>query len=433
MSRSDASRRYEKSNNMRARAEKVIPLGSQTFSKSHIQFPTPQAPLYVVRGQGGRVWDVDGNEYVDLISGLLPVLLGYRDPDVDEAIRRQLERGITFSLASELEVALAERLVALVPCAEMVRFGKNGSDATSAAVRLARAFTGRDHIIALGYHGWQDWYIGATTRAKGVPEAVRALTLKVPYHDMPAIRAAFEAHEGDVAAIILEPMFEDVEAGYLQALVDYARQQGALVIFDEVVTGFRYARGGAQELFGVTPDLAAFGKAMGNGMPISAVLGRGDVMMEMEEIFFSSTFGGECLSLAAAIAVVDKLKREPVVEHLWRFGEKLATGVAALVARHGLDEVISLGGLPPWKLLQIQDYRETSKFAIKTLLIKELLRRGVITNGGHNICYAHNEADMAQVLDAYDQALQVVARELERPGLEQRLDVKPIRPVFRVR
>lgn len=426
--------RYQKSNEMLTRAGKVIPLGSQTFSKSHIQFPTPAAPLYMERGHRGRCWDVDGNEYVDLIGGLLPVLLGYQDPDVDNAIKKQLAKGITFSLATELEVELAERLVELIPCAEMVRYGKNGSDATAAAVRLARAFTGRNHIIALGYHGWQDWYIGATTRSKGIPRQVRDLTTKVPYHDKSALEAAFQTHEDDVAAIILEPMFVDEDDdGYLQGLVDYARGQGALVIFDEIVTGFRYARGGAQALFGVTPDLSAFGKAMGNGMPISAVVGRRDVMLEMEEIFFSSTFGGECLSLAAAIAVIDKINREPVVEQLWTTGENLSQGVGRMIQTYQLQDVISMGGVAPWKIIQVRDHEYASKAGISTLLFKELIARGVLTNGSHNVCYAHNGDDVHQALEAYDQSLAILAEELERPGLEDRLGLEPIQPVFRVR
>lgn len=426
--------RYRKSNEMLVRAGKVIPLGSQTFSKSHIQFPTPEAPLYMERGHQGRCWDVDGNEYVDLIGGLLPILLGYQDPDVDDAIKKQVSKGITFSLATELEIELAERLVELIPSAEMVRYGKNGSDATAAAVRLVRAFTGRNHIIALGYHGWQDWYIGATTRSKGIPRQVRDLTTKIPYHDKAAFEAAFQTHRDDVAGVILEPMFTDEhETGYLRSLVDFAREQGALVIFDEIVTGFRYARGGAQALFGVTPDLSAFGKAMGNGMPISAVVGRRDVMLEMEEIFFSSTFGGECLSLAAAIAVIDKINREPVVDKLWTTGEKLSQGVGDLIEKFQLQDVITMGGLAPWKIIQVRDHEHASRAGISTLLFRELIAHGILTNGSHNVCYAHNEDDIQQTLEAYELSLAILAEELQRPGLEDRLGLEPIQPVFRVR
>ena len=238
---------------------------------------------------------------------------GYRDPDVDLAIRRQLTRGISFSLPTTLEMELAERLVKHIPCAEMVRFGKNGTDATSAAVRLARAATKRDRLILLGYHGWQDWYIGATTRNLGVPACVSALSHLAPYGDLEAIEDLFARHPGEFAAVMLEPMNTVEPApGYLKGLKDLVHRHGALLIFDEIITGFRWSIGGAQARYGVTPDLACFGKAMGNGMPISAVVGRADIMRLMEDIFYSGTFGGETLSLAAAIATIDKIDREAV-------------------------------------------------------------------------------------------------------------------------
>jgi glutamate-1-semialdehyde 2,1-aminomutase len=425
---------YAASQALAARAERTIPLASQTFSKSRIQYPEGAAPLFVTHGQGGRVWDVDGNEYVDLVCGLLPVVLGYRDPDVDQAIRDQLADGISFSLGTVLEAELAERLVELIPCAEQVRFGKNGTDATSAAVRLARAATGRDRILVCGYHGWQDWYIGATTRNKGVPDAVRSLTTMVPYNDLDAVRRALDAHPGETAALVLEPMnATEPYPGYLEELKALLHARGALLVFDEVITGFRYALGGAQALFGVTPDLASFGKAMGNGMPISAVVGRADLMREMEEIFFSGTFGGEALSLAAAIAVIDKMRREPVIETLWRTGGVLAEGVGARIARHGLTELFGLVGKAPWMILTTRDHPAARKEASKTLLVTELLARGVLLLGSHNVCYAHDGVDVARVFAAYDAALARVAEELATGSLEARLGRPAIEPVFRVR
>lgn len=425
---------YRVSQSMLERAERTIPLASQTFSKSHIQYPSGAAPLFVTHGQGGRVWDVDGNEYVDLVSGLLPVVLGYRDPDVDQAIRDQLADGITFSLATKLEAELAERLVEIIPCAEQVRFGKNGTDATSAAIRLARAATGRDRVAVCGYHGWQDWYIGSTTRHKGVPSAVRALTHTVPYNDLEALHRLFATHPGEIAAVILEPMSAtEPGPGYLESLRELTHRNGALLIFDEVITGFRFALGGAQEYFGVVPDLASFGKAMGNGMPISAVVGRADLMKEMEEIFFSGTFGGEALSLAASITVIDKMRREPVIETLWRTGEHLAAGVQERIASRGLGHIVSLAGKAPWMILTVADQPDARKEAIKTLVVRELLARGVLLLGSHNVCYAHTGTDVAQVLAAYDGALSCLAEELATGRLESRLGSPAIEPVFKVR
>jgi glutamate-1-semialdehyde 2,1-aminomutase/spore coat polysaccharide biosynthesis protein SpsF len=412
----------------------VIPLGTQTFSKSHQQFPEGHSPLFLERGEGGRVWDVDGNEFVDLICGLLPVVLGYRDPDVDAAVRAQLERGVSFSLATTLELDLAERLVATIPCADMVRFGKNGSDATSAAVRLARAATGRDHVLAIGYHGWQDWYIGATTRCLGVPEPVRRLTHKLPYNDLNAVQAAFAEYRDEIAAVILEPMnTTDPAAGYLEELASYCRNRGTVFIFDEIITGYRFAVGGAQDLFGVTPDLACFGKGMANGLPISAVVGRGDLMRLMEEVFYSSTFGGEALSIAAAIAVIDKMVREPVIERLWRTGAAMAARAQEAIAVNGLNNVIALTGKDPWRILAFNDHPHGSKEAIKTVFLREMLAAGVLTAGAHNICYAHNDDDVERVGAAYAAAAAKIAEALSRPQLDDRLDVPVIRPVFAVR
>jgi len=426
--------RYAESLSLLARAERTIPLASQTFSKSRIQFPPDAAPLFLDSGKGGRVTDVDGNSYVDLVCGLLPVTLGYCDPDVDRAIGDQLAKGISLSLATRLEAELAERLVEIIPCAEMVRFGKNGTDATSAIVRLARAATGRDRIAVCGYHGWQDWYIGATTRHLGVPQAVRDLTHLFPYGDLAALEDLLESRKDEFALVMMEPANAIAPPdGYLQGMRDLAHKHGALFAFDEIITGFRFALGGAQELFGVTPDLASFGKGMANGMPISAVVGRADIMRLMEDIFFSGTFGGEALSLAASIATIDKMKDQNVITRLWDTGGALANGVRELAHRHGLDDVVTLAGFPPWMLVGFHDHAAARKEAIKTLYISEMAANGVLVNASHNICAAHDQADITQALDAYDAALGTIAAELAQGGLEDRLPVPAVEPVFAVR
>ena len=430
----DTSRRYDRSQRLIERAERVIPLGSQTFSKSRIQFPPGASPLFVTHGDGGKVYDVDGNEYVDLVSALMPNVLGYRDPDVDLAIRRQLTRGISFSLPTTLETELAERLVKHIPCAEMVRFGKNGTDATSAAVRLARAATKRDRLILLGYHGWQDWYIGATTRNLGVPASVSALSHLAPYGDLDAIEMLLKKHPSEFAAVMLEPMnVTEPPPGYLQGLKDLVHRHGTLLIFDEVITGFRWSIGGAQARYGVTPDLACFGKAMGNGMPISAIVGRADIMRLMEDIFYSGTFGGEALSLAAAISTIDKIERENVTERLWSTGRKLMEGTLARIASAGLSEVIGLVGAPPWAIFVFKDCVDASKEAIKTLFLREMIAAGVLINASHNVCFAHGPADIARVLAANDHALAVLRDTLDRRDIEHILGNQVIRPVFSVR
>jgi glutamate-1-semialdehyde 2,1-aminomutase/spore coat polysaccharide biosynthesis protein SpsF len=427
-------RSYLGSQRMLDRAERVIPLGSQTFSKSKIQLPQGASPLFVTHGDGGRVFDVDGNEYVDLIMALMPNVLGYRDPDVNLAIRRQLTCGISFSLPTELEMQLAERLVKHIPCAEMVRFGKNGTDATSAAIRLARAATRRDRVMLCGYHGWQDWYIGATSRNLGVPSAVSALSHMVPYGDPAAVEALLTKHPKEFAALILEPAgMVEPPAGYLQNLKELVHRHGALLIFDEIITGFRWSLGGAQAYYSVTPDLACFGKAMGNGMPISAVVGRAGIMRLMEDIFFSGTFGGEALSLAAAIATIDKIEREQVTEHLWRMGTGLKRKASAKIAEAELDKVIELVGTGPWVILTYRDHPNGSKDAIKTLFLREMIAAGVLINASHNICFAHGEDAVHHVLAAYDHALGVLREALDAGDIGQRLGNQVIRPIFAVR
>lgn len=416
------------------RAEKVIPLGSQTFSKSRLQFPPGASPLFVSHGFGGRVTDVDGNEYVDLVNALLPNILGYCDSDVDYAIRRQLTRGISMSLPTTLETELAERLVKHIPSAEMVRFGKNGTDATSAAIRLARAATKRDRIIAVGYHGWQDWYIGATARRLGVPAAVSSLTEIVPFGDLVAMERTLQSNSGEYAAIILEPTGAvEPPQNYLADLKRLAQKHGTLLIFDEIITGFRWGLGGAQARYGVTPDMSSFGKAMGNGMPISAVVGRADIMKLMEDIFYSGTFGGEALSLAAAIATIEKIERDGVVDRLWKNGRQLKDDVLAEIKRAKVEDVIGLTGSAPWVLLTFKDHAKASKDAIKTLLLREMIAAGVLLNASHNICFAHTQEDLDRVVSAYGRALPILRDAIDAGDLDKRLGNQIIRPVFSVR
>ena len=427
-------RSFTKSMEMLDRAERVIPLGSQTFSKSRTQYPVGVSPLFLQRGEGSHVWDVDGNEYVDFVSSLASITLGYRDPDVDAAVRAQLDEGVILSLPHPLEAEVAELICAMVPCAEMVRFGKNGSDATAGAIRIARAFTDREHVAVCGYHGWQDWYIGSTARNRGVPQATRDLTHGFLYNDLASLERVFEAHPGQIAAVIMEPMNIDwpVE-GFLEGVRELATREGAVLVFDETITGFRYANGGAQELFGVTPDLASFGKGLANGYPVSAVAGRRDIMMMMEEVFFSFTFGGEMLSLAAAKTVLEKLQREPILASIAGRGERLKSGLAALIETRQLGQVFGVKGHPTWSFLTIADVDGTSAFELKTLLMQELHQRGFLSVGTHNMNHAHSDADVDALLAAYGDILPMIHEAARGGTLGDRLRCEPLVPLFRVR
>jgi glutamate-1-semialdehyde 2,1-aminomutase/spore coat polysaccharide biosynthesis protein SpsF len=414
------------------RARKVIPSCTQTFSKGHTQFVQGVSPVFLSRGKGSHVWDVDGNEFIDYINALGPVILGYDYPAVTRAAEEQLRRGVSFSLPHELEVELAEKLVSLISCAEMIRFGKNGSDATSGAVRVARAFTGRDVIACCGYHGWQDWYIGTTTRNRGVPEAVRRLTVSFGYNDIESLERVFEGHPGQVAAVIIEPIgvVEPVN-DFLQEVLETAHREGALVIFDEIVTGFRIHLGGAQAHYGVTPDMACFGKAMANGFPLSAVVGRRDVMEVFDEVFFSFTFGGEAVSLAAALATVREMEERDVVAHLWEQGGRLQNGYNVLARELGLGDVTRCVGLPPHTMMEFADVDGSGGLVLRSLLHQELVRRGVLFLLGLNPSYAHDEGDVEHTLRAFRAALETVAHAVECGDPGSLLLGDPVQPVFR--
>jgi glutamate-1-semialdehyde 2,1-aminomutase len=428
------SERYRKSEEFLARAERSIPLGSQTFSKSKTQYPFGVSPYFIVRGQGSHVWDLDGNEYVDFVNSLLAITLGHGDEDVAAAVKAQLEDGVIFSLAHPLETEVAERMIEMVPCAERVRFGKNGSDATAGAVRLARAYTRRDRVAVCGYHGWQDWYIGSTARWLGVPQATRDLTHAFVYNDLASVEALFKAHPDQFAAVILEPMnVTEPAPGFLEALKELTHRHGALLIFDETITGFRFANGGAQELFGVTPDLATYGKGLANGYPLSAVVGRAEIMRLMEEIFFSFTLGGETLSLAAAKATLDKLRREPVLARIDARGKAAAEGVSAIIAENGLDDFLSVSGRPCWSFLIIKDTPDYNAYEIKTLFLQEMLARGILTLGTHNMSYAHSEEDVERLLAAYREVAPILGEAVRHRALKQLLKCEPLQPLFKVR
>jgi glutamate-1-semialdehyde 2,1-aminomutase len=416
------------------RAERVIPLGSQTFSKSRTQYPVGVSPLFVVRAKGAYCWDVDGNQYLDMVNGLAAITLGHADPDVTNAVKAQIDEGVLFSLPHPVETEVAELLCEMVPSAELVRFGKNGSDATAGAIRLARAFTGRDRVAVCGYHGWQDWYIGSTARHLGVPQAVRSLTHVFPYGDVAALHSLLAEHPGQFAAVIMEPMNVTIPyPDYLSEVRDVTHRNGALFVLDETITGFRFALGGAQELFGVRPDLSTFGKGMANGYPVSALVGRGDVMRLMEKIFFSFTFGGEGVSLAAAKATLQKLRREPVLATLQARGLALASALEPILSQPNVSTVFGLQGHPTWQFLTIRDTPLTAAFVTKTLLMQELHQAGILSVGTHNFSFAHSEGDVAAITEAYARILPIAAELAIAGGVQDALRCQPLEPLFKVR
>ncbi|MFA6316415.1 MAG: aminotransferase class III-fold pyridoxal phosphate-dependent enzyme [Elusimicrobiota bacterium] len=413
-------------------AVRLIPSASQTFSKSPNQFVRGVCPLFLERGKGCRVWDVDGNELLDTTMALGPIILGYGDPDVEKAAISQLKKGTVFSQPHPLEVETARLLTKIVPCAEMVRFAKTGSDATAASVRLARYATGRDVVLAGGYHGWDDWFIGTTTRAGGVPKAVRALTDTFTYNDLGSVEAAFRKHRGKVAAVILEPIgVEEPKDGFLKELARLTRRNGAILIFDEIVTGLRISIGGAQEYYGVTPDLATFGKAMANGYPLSAVVGKAALMRKFDEIFFSGTFGGETVSLAASMATIDKMRSKDVIPHIWHQGRRLSDGFNTMARELGVEKHLRCVGLAPRTVVDILDDKGSDWWELRSLFQQECARRGLLFTGAHDICYAHKDADIDEILRIYAGALRRSAEAMRLKKVSQWVEGPLVEPIFR--
>lgn len=425
---------HKNSEEMLARALKSIPLGTQTFSKSKTQYPLGVSPFYIQKGKGSRVWDIDGNEYIDFICGLGGISLGYNDEDVINAVKGQLEEGTIFSLPHPIEVLVAEKIKEMVPCAEMVRFGKNGSDATAGAVRVSRAFTSRDYVAVCGYHGWQDWYIGSTPRNLGVPKATQELTLKFEYNNIESLEKLFNEYPDKIACVIMEAMnFEWPKEGFLKAVKDVCHKNRALFVIDEMVTGFRYANGGAQEYFGVTPDLATLGKGLANGYPISMVCGRADVMKLFEDCFFSFTYGGETLSLAACLATMIKYQAHPIVQTMEHNGQKILDGVGKLIEKYDISDVFQIGGHPSWTILSIKDNGKYSLWEIKTLFMQEMMKRGILTLGTHETTYAHTEEDINYLIKCYDEVIPIIKEGIKNKNLLEMLECEPLVPLFKVR
>ena len=427
-------KKFTKSNKFLKEVLRVIPLASQTFSKSYLQYIKGEAPLFAERAKGAYIWDIDSNKYLDMINGLLPVILGYQYKAVDEAIKKQLKKGIIFSLSSPLEYELASLLKKHIPCAEMARFGKNGSDATTGAVRLARAVTGRAHIAVCGYHGWHDWYIGTTTRDLGVPEDTKKLSHKFIYNDLASLEKNFAENPDKIATVIMEiENYEEPKAGFLEKVKEITHKNGALLIFDEMITGFRWGLGGAQKYYGITPDLACFGKSIANGMPISALVGKKEYMEKIADIFYSFTQGGEALSIAAAIATIKELEKKKVIAHIWKIGKILQDGANKLLQKNSLAEFIKVKGKPCWQVFSISGAYGYSDLEIKTYLQQEIIQAGFLWYGQHNMSFAHAEKDIKKLLNAYAKIFPKIKKLLESKKLRENIRGGLITSVFKVR
>jgi glutamate-1-semialdehyde 2,1-aminomutase len=417
-----------KSNEYYRKALDLIPSVTQTLAKGPSQNIKGVAPKYLEKGKGSHVWDVDGNEFIDFLMGIGPLSLGYSYDKVDNAIKTQLEKGITFSLMHPLEVEVAELIHNIVPNAESVRYSKTGADVTSAAIRVSRAYTGRDKILCCGYHGWHDWYISVTDRNKGIPGVIQDLTYTFNYND---IQSVIDSLDTETACVILEPfVFQAPENNFLQDLRKVCSENGTVLIFDEMWTGFRISLGGAQEYFGINADLVCFSKAVANGMPISILTGKKEIMKILEkDVFFYTTFGGEALSLAAAKATIEELRDKKVPEYLVKQGRKLKEGFNSIASDLEMNYTKCSGF--DCRTIITFDSSAGNPLEMKSLVQQEMIKRGILWGGFHNMSYSHSNKDIEYTLEVYRQVLPILKMAVNDKNVSGYLKGEPVEPVFR--
>ena len=431
-------RTFARSRAMQDRLHDLVPGGAHTYARGSDQFPEFMAPV-LVRGQGCRVWDVDGNSYVEYGMGLRSVTLGHGYQPVVDAVTRTIAHGVNFSRPTELELAAAEDFLSLVPAADMVKFAKNGSDTTTAAVRLARAVTGRTKVAVCRqpFFSTDDWFIGTTAMNGGIPAAAVETTLRFDYNDLTSVAAALAGD--DVACVILEAAtaLAEPQPGFLEGLRAQCDSHGTLLVFDEMITGFRWSAGGAQAVYGVAPDLSCWGKAMANGFPLSALAGKreymelGGLRTEEDRVFLlSTTHGAETSALAAFRAVVHAYRTQNPIGLMEAAGRQLSTEITAAVRDAGLDYYVEVLGRPSCLLFATRGPDGQPSQAYRTLFLQELLRRGVLGQSFVTSA-AHAAADVDQTVAAVTEALVVYRRAIEQKTVEGLLEGRPVAPAIR--
>jgi glutamate-1-semialdehyde aminotransferase len=407
-------------------ALKVIPMGTSTFSRSPGLFPIGSVPLYIQSAQGSRVRDVDGNEFIDYSMALAVINLGYANPEVNAAAKRGIDEGLIYTLSCPEEAELARKIVDVIPCAEMVRFFKNGSDSCEGAVKLSRALTGKQKVVTVGgYHGFHDWYVASTPRNVGILPVLSEYVIAHAYNDLDAIRKTITERSGEIAALIMEPLVTvEPHPGFLQAIRELTAQHDVVLVFDEMKTGFRLSVGGAQEYFGVLPDIAVFGKGIANGFPISALAGSKRLMkgFENENCFMSGSYATEKASILAALKTIEILERGEAIPHIWRAGAALKDGIQQLVTKHGLGHAINVVGLAPMQHMVFSDAAGATAAAMRAYLQQECAKLGVLFAGYHHPSFAHTDADIAATLGAYNNTFAMLSDALKKNDLGSRLE-----------
>ena len=434
-------RSFAASNAHVAASSEVIPGGAHTYAKGEDQYPAGMAPV-IERGAGCRVWDIDGNEYVEFGNGLRSTTLGHAFEPVMAAVRDHLADGVNFVRPHRIEREAAERVVDLIPSAEMVKFGLNGSDATTAAVRLARAYTNRDMVAVCRQHPFlstDDWFIVTTAMSAGIPKAAWPLTVQFSYNDLNDLEQVFATFPGQIAAVVMEAETAEPPAdGYFDGLRRLCDEHGALLILDEIITGFRWHERGAQYIYDIRPDLCTFGKGLANGFPVSLLAGRRDIMRlggfvdDVDRVFLlSQTAGAQPWALAAVLAVIETYQREQVAQRLLDIGAGLRSQIEAVVADAGLSDHFQLRGRDCNLVYVARDDQGQPSQAFRTLVLQELAERGVLAPS-FVVCAAHDEHAISQTVDAIAQLMPVYRKALEQ-GTAGLVRGRNVRPAIRAR
>lgn len=430
---------FQRSKMLQTKSHALIPGGAHTYAKGDDQYPE-MAPAFLVKGKGCHVWDMDDNEYIEYGMGLRAVTLGHAYPPVIQAAYQQMLLGENFNRPSPIEIECAEKVLSLIYGAEMAKFGKNGSDVTTAAVKLARAYTGRDLVAVCADHPFfstDDWFIGSTAMSAGIPEAIKKLTVTFRYNNLDSIKDLFAKYHKQIACLIMEAQKTDEPAdGFLQKVIDLCHQNGAVLIFDEIITGFRLDLHGAQHLYNIVPDLSTFGKGMGNGFSVAVLVGKKELMglgglqHDKERVFLlSQTYGAENHTLAAALATMTIFEKESVVETLYQKGERLARGIQRAIAEHHLQDYFKVQGRPSNLVYATLDQEKKPSQPFRTLFLQETIKRGLIMPS-LVVSYSHTDEDIDRTIEAVAEALLVYRRALD-DGIEKFLVGRPVKPVFR--
>ena len=422
--------RLKKSYEYLDRAKKVLPGQTHTFSKGYYSYVEGIYPIFVEKGKGSHIFDVDGNEYVDYILALGPIILGYCYPVVDQSVVKQLKEGTIFSMPHKKEVEMAELIAEVISFVDAVKFTKTGSDAVTAAVRATRAITGKENIAYNGGGGvWHDWFTVITSRSKGIPKVNRNYIKTFEYNNPDSLKKLLD-EDKDIGTVVLEPMvFEYPKQNFLNEVKKIVRDHDALLIFDEIVTGFRFSLGGAAEYFKVEPDLATYGKGIANGFPLGAIGGKNEFMNIFEEIFYSTTFGGETISLAAGMATIEEIRSENVTTFINNMGQNFSQNLNKLTKEIGVP--IEMKGFPSRLQLSCKDVHGNESLLVKSLFGQELAKNGILIGQGAILhSFSHDEEDLKNTMEKCEKSIKVVKRALDNDGVEKLLEGKPMKPVL---